>query len=637
MKTNKEFLEGIYQKADELSNEKKIEKKSNIRKITSIAAVLVIAFAIGININMNQTQENNVKPENVQVEENVISLKTVGTFENFCSIIKNSNASQKLNYYEGATNSYSSDTTYALSESNQSTTNTQVENVDEADIVKVAENYIYYISQKKVVILDAKTAEEAGKVAEISCSEEEFTPQELYINSNNLIVIGQKYGAYSTTCGTLDMEYAIDKSKTFIIIYDVSNKTEPKETRRVEVEGSYVSSRMIESNIYFVTTKSIYSSEILNNDMENLDEANYKIQYKDTAVSQENTYIDYDAIYCFEQIESTNYLTVGGINLENTEEADLQTFLGAGSYIYSSEKNMYIAKTQSEYNENYEYVGGSTQILKFSLNNGKVRFQAEANINGRINNQFSMDENGEYFRIATTAGNYWNLDENTSNSLYVLNDKLELVGKVTGFAVGEKIYSVRYVGTKAYIVTFKQTDPLFVIDISDPTNPTILGELKIPGYSTYLHPYDETHIIGFGYDTKEDGTRVTTDGLKMVMFDVSDVNNPKELFKVAIGDRYTNSPLTYNHKALLYSKEKNIIAFPVSRYSGSKSYTGAQIYEIDLEKGFTLKGEIGYEYTDYNRRVQRIVYVNDTYYTLSNSLLKAVDMETLQVIKEIEI
>ena len=162
--------------------------------------------------------------------------------------------------------------------------------------------------------------------------------------------------------------------------------------------------------------------------------------------------------------------------------------------------------------------------------------------------------------------------------------------------------------------------------------------MKLPGYSTYLHSYDETHLIGFGYDTKEDGTRVITNGLKMVMFDISDLNNPKELFKIAVGEsRYTYSELLYNHKALMFSKEKNIIAFPLYSSAENKSNSRAAIYEIDLEKGFILKGEIGNITNDYKEQVQRIVFVNNTYYTLSQSLVRAADMETLEVIKEIKI
>ena len=299
---------------------------------------------------------------------------------------------------------------------------------------------------------------------------------------------------------------------------------------------------------------------------------------------------------------------------------------------------MYIATNKATYGDNYEILSENTHILKVALDNGKFIFKAEVDIDGQINNQFSMDENGDTFRIATTTGNMWNIDENTSNSIYILNDNLEEIGRLTEFAKGEKIYSVRYVGDKAYVVTFKQTDPLFVIDLSNTSNPQILGELKIPGYSTYLHPYDETHLIGFGYDTKEDGTQITTNGLKMVMFDVSDLNNPKELFKINIGDsKYTYSELLSDHKALLFSKEKNIIAFPIYSSSGKKSYTRAVIYEIDLEKGFILKGEIGNVTDKADEHIERIVFINDNYYTLSKSLVKVANMETLEIVKEIEI
>ena len=633
MKTNKEFIEGIYQKAEEISYEKKQKKVNYIRKISDIAAVIIIVIALVININPNKLQENSNQISNVETKQ--ISLKTINTFENFCSYIKNSSIDTgKLSYSDGlvleSANTATDSVYYKYS------TNTQVENVDEADIVKVDKDYIYYVSEKRIIIVNAKNAEESAKVGEINY-QDEITPQEIYVSDEKLVVIGRQYQTATAVCGIYDRINVISESKTFLIIYDISNPSQPKEIRKVEVEGDYISSRMIGKNIYFAINKNIYTSEIKDSEPEILDENKYKPKYKDTVISNEEQCIGFNDIYCFEETETMNYLILGAISLEKNEEVELQTFLGAGTYIYSSEKNMYIAKTKTEYTENYEYIDTSTHILKFSLNNGKIEFKAEGKVEGNINNQFSMDENGEYFRIATTKGRSWNTDESTSNNLYILNDKLETIGKIEGFAVGERIYSVRYVESKAYVVTFKQTDPLFVIDLSQPTNPQILGELKIPGYSTYLHPYDETHIIGFGYDTEEDGTRVKTSGLKMVMFDISDLNNPKELFKTTIGNQYTNSEFIYNHKALLYIKEKNIIAFPISTYEKNGSSSRASIYEIDLEKGFLLRGEIEHKYNDYKSRVERIVYVNDSYYTLSKSMIKVTNMEILQVVKEIEI
>lgn len=262
---------------------------------------------------------------------------------------------------------------------------------------------------------------------------------------------------------------------------------------------------------------------------------------------------------------------------------------------------------------------------------------------GKVLNQFSMDEKDGYFRIATTDSNNWNSDTDTNN-MYVLNEKLEVVGKIENLAKGEKIYSVRFMGNRAYMVTFVQTDPLFVIDLSEPTNPVVLGELKIPGYSKYLHPYDETHIIGFGENTttnKYGG--VVTDGMKMALFDVSNPSNPKELYSVDIGEKGTYSEILNNHKALLFSKEKNIIAFPISireeegEYNSKLTFQGAIVYGLDLNEGFTLKGTIAHmqiedEYTDYNytKEVERIIYIRDSLYTLSEGLVKSTNIETMQ-------
>lgn len=489
------------------------------------------------------------------------------------------------------------------------------------------------------------SSQNSEKIAEISYENENLNPREIYVKDKKLIVITDEYNNICKTetfiAGESRMYDIADfKSKSGIIIYDITNIKQPKEIRRVMIEGTYISSRMIGDNVYFVANKNIYGSNILRNQLEDLNQDDYKPRYIDTNSSEEEKCIDYNQIYLLDGTEETNYLMLAGINIESDEDAEIKTFLGAGQMVYSSEKNMYIATNKVEYGEGYEVIGSTTHILKFAIDNGKIKFVAEGDIDGYINNQFSMDENGDTFRIATTTGNTWNIDKNTSNNLYVLNEKLEEIGKITGFAQEEKIYSVRYVGDKAYVVTFKQTDPLFVIDLSVPSNPQILGELKLPGYSTYLHPYDETHIIGFGYETKENGTRITTDGLKMVMFDISDLANPQVLFKVKIGnDRNIYSELLYNHKALLFSKEKNIIAFPLYSTSGRKRSSRAVIYEIDLEKGFILKGEIG-EISDeynYNKEVKRIVFVNDTYYTLSNSLIKVANMNTLEVIKEIKL
>lgn len=655
MKSDKQFIEDIYKKYDEFQKEKEFVKtnekiKSNnkkqiVYKIINLAAIFIIVFVIFVNTYMNDNtdkKEINILNNDAEVAKNdEISLPTVNNFENFYDLIKQSYKTEDVGEKSEINLEESTDSAnLAGDKKTYSETNTQVENVDEADIVKTDGKYIYYISNKKVIIMNSDSTQRLELVSKIENEDDGFYPSELFINKNMLIVIGskQEYSQGSVVYNTTDSIYKIGASreKTIVFVYDLTDIKNPEQIRTIEVEGNYLSSRMIENNIYFVTNKYLYAGNIARYDMKNLNEDDFKPIYRDTAVSDDDKYINFDKIYYFGNLENSNYLMISGFNIENKEEVDIKTFLGAGNNIYCSNENMYVAKTRNIYDiSNYENLGANTKIIKFNLKNGKVNFKAETEVEGMINNQFSMDEFNGNFRIATTVGKTWNLDENTSNTLYVLDENLKEIGKLDGVAKGEKIYSVRYNGDKAYIVTFKEVDPLFVIDLSNPTNPEIIGELKIPGYSTYLHMYDDTHVIGFGYDTKANGEAITTNGLKMSMFDITDLSNPKEMFSTYIGDRYTYSELTYNHKALLFSKEKNLIAFPLNNYN--KNYSKAQIYTIDLQNGFVLKGEVQENTNDYKYRIKRIIYINDIFYTFSESLVKAVDMQSIKEINRIEL
>lgn len=672
MKDNKEFIDGVYKKYEEYQDENRFKKvtsikkssNKNITKILSIAAMAAIVIT-GVNIGNNIKEQQLKNKLSKTISFDGLSLKKVGNFENLIEIAKENNKNNKnykiFNGVEDVEFSSGTDLTDATSittksatsgestNSDYSKTNTQVENVDEADVVKTDGKYIYYIVNNKVVIIDINKSEELKKLSEIVYKNSEFVPLELYINDNKLIVIGNEsryfYKEGNPIEETLNYIYKkrTYKQSTVALVYDLSNINNPKETRKVSIEGKYISSRMIENSIYFVANKSMYYNNLLRDDIKKLDEEDFKPSYTDTAVSTKQKYIDFNDIYYFENPETLNYLSLGGFDINSNDEVDIETFLGAGEDIYSSTKNMYITKTKKVYDvDSRKYLGDDTKILKFNLDDGKIKFKAEVNIEGKINNQFSMDENekGE-FRVATTIGDVdYNIEKSKStNSLFVLDENLNEIGRLDGIAPGEKIYSVRYSGDKAYMVTFYEMDPLFVIDLSDSRNPKILGELKIPGYSSYLHPYDETHLIGFGYDTKSNYNEsgVVRDGLKMSMFDISDLENPKEMFTIKIGDNRTSSELTSNHKALLFSKEKNFIAFPIKGYINGKYEAKAQVYNIDLEKGFSLRGEIEHKGTNYMNSIKRIIYNKDVFYTMSQKLIKATDMNTLKEITQMEI
>ena len=666
----KDYIDAINEikVGDELKKKtlNKIKEKRSYKRIYAIATamiVFVIAISIAIPMNMNK---NKVTPIDI-IEQND-GLPKIGSFDNLYNMMKE----KESDYYETNGTILEDITTDSVNassdlkgssfnkneleaESNKeksdySNTNVQVEGVDEADIVKTDGEYIYYVCRDKVIIVNTKNDKDLKIETEINYNKESFYPKEIFISENRLIIIGQINNYYGLEkVDLVDVAYPSYKNNfTIAKIYNTENKSKPKLAREIELQGNYLSSRMIGNNVYLISNQYMYSYLFRNCKIEDMDEDDFKPKYVDTVIGKNENCIDYRDIYYFPDSEDTSYLNIAGFNIYNNEAANVNSYLGAGDGIYSSEKNLYITRVKYEYKDSrtYGYYNNydvNTYIYKFKLEDAKATYINVGSVPGKVLNQFSMDEEEEYFRIATTDYKTWN-SETSTNNLYVLNENLEVVGKIEGLAKGEKIYSVRFMGNRAYMVTFVETDPLFVIDLSKPTNPTVLGELKIPGYSKYLHPYDDNHIIGFGENTKtNEYGGVVTDGMKMALFDVSDPNNPKELYSVDIGERGTYSELLYNHKALLFSKEKNIIAFPVSiseetgKYYTDVKFQGAIVYGLDLDKGFTLKGTIahmqiedGYRDYDYEKAVERIIYIKDNLYTLSKGLIKSTNINTME-------
>ena len=625
---------------------------NKIYPIASLAFMCAIIMAIVLP-NKIIAPINEVTDEQTKISQ---ELPKVENFKNLYAMLK---ARDTKRYYiddmlsvDSITNANSKNETATNEVANDySKTNTQVQGVDEADIVKTDGTYIYYLTNEKLTIINTENASQMKEMSTIKF-DETFTPEELFLNNDKIIVIGTRYEYDKTERKIgIDEDYLypnyMDKTYTSAKLYNVKDKTNPTLERTVEVEGDYLTARMIGSNVYIASNKYMYYAYICNTyKSTELNEDDFKPHYLDTATSNETKSINFDCIYYIPEFEDTNYLNIVAFNITNNQEANVESYLGAGEEIYASKENLYVTKTKYDY-ERKNKTSITTEIYKFNLNNANCTFAKAGDVPGSVLNQFSMDECNGYFRIATTDSTSWNSESNTNN-LYVLNENLETIGKIEGLAKGERIYSVRFMGNRAYMVTFVETDPLFVIDLSNPTTPTVLGELKIPGYSKYLHPYDETHLIGIGEDTEVVnygyGDRVVTNGMKMAMFDVTDPNNPQELYNVKIGEKGTYSELLYNHKALLFSKEKNIIAFPISITDNDYKVTfqGAIVYGVSLEKGFELKTKISNSATDYDRyysrnRVERIIYIKDTLFTLSNGLIKAVDLNTFETKGSIEL
>lgn len=648
-----------------------------------------------------------------------------------------------------------------------SSTNTQVQGVDEADIIKTDGKYIYQVNDQRILIAQAYPAEEMKIVSSLDFKQEEFAPLEIYVDKQYLIVIGSTivYGeilpmdsgevsSNSTgmakpgiaitepTIGAAEPTIAAERkmiapyypARTTVMakIYDISNKEKIIKVREIELEGQYISSRKVGSSLYLISNKYIDYYRILSGTVATKDmpsktssEPSADIPsaapvYRDSAGSDKLVTVDFEKIRYFPGPVEPNYLLIGALDLEQpTKEMQVSTYLGSGNSIYASQENLYVAVTQYEpisvNVDNPESLNKplvrsdqtKTAIYKFILGKGEVTYSGKGEVPGTILNQFSMDEHAGHFRIATTSGDSWRSDQFTSqNNVYILDNTLQITGKIENMAPGERIYSVRFMGDRGYMVTFKTVDPLFVIDLKDTKAPKVLGALKIPGYSDYLHPYDENHIIGFGKSTTEisnkdeQGNVINTTalylGMKIALFDVTDVTHPVEMFKEHIGDRGTDSELLRNHKALLFSEENHLLAFPVTLMevgktegavagpgadgsvvsggssgsstgsggsSGSASgagsstdavpvqtefpeygqftYQGAYVYQLDLTKGFTLKGRIthlsaedllkaSYNGYDYTKQVDRILYIQDTLYTTSKGFIKANDLNTLK-------
>lgn len=333
-------------------------------------------------------------------------------------------------------------------------------------------------------------------------------------------------------------------------------------------------------------------------------------------------------------------------------------------------------QTQALLRQKYQSIANElekTVIHKIAIKNGELKYQTYGEVPGNVINQFAMDENQGYFRIATTRNRQWaeflNEDEQDSwSNLYVLDADLKTVGRVEKLALGERIYSVRFMQNRAYLVTFQQTDPLFVLDVSNPQSPRVLGKLKIPGYSNYLHPYDDNLLIGLGRDTKvNEWGGVINQGIKLSLFDVSAVDNPKEVDTYIIGDAGTNSEALNDHHAFLFSKDKNLLVIPVQQWGGyavavpeagmdsvvekpigimpprpGNNFNGAFVFNI-TPQGFKLTGKLEHDagssnYDDsYQTTIRRSLYIENELFTCSNKYLMANDLSDLDLIKRLRL
>jgi uncharacterized secreted protein with C-terminal beta-propeller domain len=604
-----------------------------------------------------------------------------------------------------------------------STTNIQVAGVDEADTVKTDGQYIYTIGNNSqvVYILDAgsKNPQDAKVLSKISF--DNVSPQGIYLSAdgNKLAVLGSSYVPYLAYGGVSGFYPANmmfpgwTASTTFVYVYDVSNKADPVLSRNFTMSGSYEDSRMIGNYVYDVISENAYLY-------------NGSVLFPTVFSGAQPSAVAATSIYYVNNSDSAYiYTTIVALNIENSQEQGVSTtvLMGNTGTIYVSQNNIYLTDQVNTYQpttiSNTPSQTGTTimpmpiiptqlswqgtAIYRIAISGPSLTLAAQGNVTGTVLSQYSMDEYNGYFRIATSSTDYSQTSYTSTqqNNLYILDSNLKVVGKIENLASGEQLHSARFVADRCYLVTFNQIDPLFVVDLTQPSNPMVLGNLTIPGYSDFLQPYDATHLIGIGQDVNAsiDANKVETPGdvyytavlgLKVSLFDVSDVANPKETSSIVIGDSGTTSEALTDPKAILFDASRNLLVLPVELYLSTNTATaspgttgttssgvaipapapttptnsyypqfvwqGAYVFNVDLTNGITIKGNItqlddasiylknpslantgSYPWGENQYFITRSLYIDNVLYTISQNRVQLNSLSNYAILAKVEL
>ncbi|MEE1329591.1 MAG: beta-propeller domain-containing protein [Acutalibacteraceae bacterium] len=455
-----------------------------------------------------------------------------------------------------------------------SKTNVQVEGVDEADTVKTDGKFIYiiksnYDESEKMLKTEIKTVDiRNGEPARLkSISIDGFKTYEMYLSEGRIIVIGTEN---------------TEKDSVKAVIYDISNPDSPKKIQECTQSGVYSESRLIGGKLYIISNYYI--------ETDNIKKYSPKTYVPALECKNYNGTVKPDSICFYNECSSPEYTVLSAYDIKDGSLVSTQSVLGGSYTVYASTENI----ITSSYPTN-----GKIQITRFSANGGNIELAASGELNGELLNQFSIDEYKEHFRFVLTSQS----SKYSGNSLVILDKDLKETGAIKNIAEGERVYSVRFMGDTAYFVTFRQVDPLFSADVSDPTEPKIISSLKIPGFSNYLFPFGDGKLFGIGQNADEKTGRTT--GMKISMFDISDPANVTECAKTDLNAPYSEA--LSNHKATLTDSNKNLIGFPA--YGGANNTV---YYIFSFEDGkFVKKAEVDLPYINSGCRG---LYANGNFY-----------------------
>ena len=520
-------------------------------------------------------------------------------------------------------------TTAAKATGDYSETNVQVEGIDEADIIKTDGEYIYYLSGNTLKIIRTNGAEtQTVSETKLSVENENMSKyfSDMYLSGTSLVVLGNRY------------DYNEGKDAAIASIYDVSDKSAPKLLEEFGQSGYISSTRMVGDILYVITTYTVWEWNM----DEDVPDTYVPVLYR----NETSEVVPVTDICCPEEVNNTSWVTVSAYSIADRERISTTTMLGRADNMYMGNDNIYVAEnvwvtdesdpyTQDQYKV-VDYTNYSkTNIYKFSYDQGQVEYLCSGVVVGGLLDQFSMDEYNGNLRVVTTRrdnsykvytdekynfNNYEYGSDSMDNGLYVFDENMKVIGSVEKLGEDERVYSVRFNGDVGYFVTFRETDPLFAVDLSDPANPTVLSALKINGFSQYLHPWGDGLLLGLGMDADDEGN---VGSMKLSMFNTSDPTDVTEQDKTVIPYYYSNG--LYNHHAVFVDPERGLVGFGVEGDSGV-SYV---LYKYE-NGGFTQLAKLTNGTYDYDSRGLRI---ENWFYVVSESGVTAVDLTTGQAVQ----
>lgn len=553
-------------------------------------------------------------------------------------------------------------------------TNVQVAGVDELDMVKTDGAYLYVASGNQTVIFQAYPATDLHVVSRITLANLSVSPAftswdrvaGLFLQGSTLVVVADSAGYYggpvplaapglgTAVGGTYPIVAAPERSS--VLLFDVSDPASPVLEHDVAITGTASTGRMVGSTVYLVATQYIAESNGT---------------YARPRVCADGTCTDLPADQVYrdpQSVDAWDYTNLLAVNVTAGKSSAMAIVTGGMSLLYMSPTAMYLAFYKWQLSPEGvagplmpARIGGSwTTIYKLRADGLEIRAVGSGDVPGSVRDQYSLDEWQGYLRVATTVRDFSGNATSIRNDVYVFDGAMERVGSVTGIAPGESIYAVRFVEDRAYVVTFRQIDPLFVIDLSDPTSPHVDGFVEMPGFSEYLYPIDAGHLIGVGKDaTATEAEFAWYEGLKISLYNVTDASAPAETANVSIGDRGTGSAVLQDPHAFLYVPGARLLVIPVdlaivnqSAYPygvppwawGDVVWQGAYVYRVNESSGFEYVGRVAHGNGTVNAtygwygsptQILRSLYIGDVLYTISETEVLASSLADLSTIQSV--